>query len=87
MAKKHLATISILVKDRQNHAKDLNEILTKNGHLIMARLGVNVQKSCIANCTAMMSIAVEGSISEIKKLTKEIDGLYGIVAKTSILTE
>lgn len=87
MEKKHLATISILVKDRHTHAKDLNAMLSENGHLIMARLGLNVQKSCIANCTAMITIAVEASIPEIKKLTKEIDELYGIVAKASILTE
>jgi len=87
MDKKHLATISILVKDRQSHAKDVNEILTTNGHLIMARLGVNVQKSCVEHCTGFITVAVEATASEISKLTKELDELYGIVAKSSVLTE
>lgn len=87
MDKKHLGTITILIKDRQSHAKDVNELLSKNGHLIIARLGVNVQKSCVEHCTGLISIAVEASASEINQLTKEIDDLYGIVAKSSIVTE
>ncbi|MDA3839706.1 MAG: hypothetical protein PF572_01325 [Patescibacteria group bacterium] len=87
MNKIHLGTISILIKDRQSHAKDVNELLTINGHIIMARLGVNVQKSCVEHCTGFITIAVEATAGEISKLTKEIDELYGIVAKSSILTE
>jgi len=87
MDKKHLATITILIKDRQMHAKDVNEMLTKNGHLIMARLGVNVQKSCVEHCNGMITIVVEASSGEIRNLTKELDELYGIVAKSSIMTE
>ena len=85
--KKHLATITILVKDRQTHAKDVQKILTDNGHLIMARLGVNVQRSCIENCTGLITVAVEGTADEINDLTKKLDRLYGIVAKTNIMTE
>jgi len=47
MDKKSLATISILIKDRQNHSSEVNRILTENGHLILARLGVNLQHHCI----------------------------------------
>ncbi len=85
--KKHLATITILIKDRQTHSKSVNEMLTKNSHLIMARLGVNVQRSCVENCTGMITIAIEGTAKEINDLTKKLDKLYGIVAKTSIMTE
>jgi len=86
MNKKHLATITILIKDRQIHAKDVNEMLTENGHLIMARLGVNVQKSCVEHCVGMITVAVEGTAKEINDLTKNIDELYGIVAKSNIMT-
>ena len=85
--KKHLGTITILVKDRQMHAKDVNQMLTEHGHNIMARLGVNVQRSCVENCTGLIVIAVEGTAKEINDLTKEIDELYGIVAKASIVTD
>lgn len=85
--KKHLATITILVKDRQTHAVDVQKILTDNGHLVMARFGVNVQRSCVENCTGLISVAVEGTAKEINDLTKKIDSLYGIVAKNNIMTE
>jgi len=87
MAKKHLGTISILLKDRQSHAKDVNQLLTDYGHLILARLGVNVQRACIEHCTGFITVAVEGSASDISKLTKDLDSLYGIVAKSNILTD
>ena len=85
--KKHLATITVLVKDRQMHAQDVNKLLTENGHLIMARLGVNVQRSCVANCTGMVTVAVEGTAKQINSLTRKLDKLYGIVAKVNIMTD
>ncbi|MFH1522541.1 MAG: hypothetical protein ABIE43_01825 [Patescibacteria group bacterium] len=85
--KKHLATITILVKDRQKNVKAMNKILTDNGHLIMARLGVNPQKSCVENCTGLITVAVEGTKIEIRGLTKKLDKLYGIVAKVNIMTD
>ncbi len=85
--KKHLATITILVKDRQTHAKEVQQILTDYGHLIMARLGVNAQRSCVENCTGLVAVAVEGTANEINDLTQKLDTLYGIVAKNNIMTE
>lgn len=84
--KKHLATITILVKDRQSNVVRINELLTNNGHLIIARLGVNVEPKCIAHCTGMITLAVKGSKKEITELTKKLDKSYGIVAKTNIMT-
>ncbi len=85
--KRHLATVSILVKDRQTHAQDVQKILTRHGHLILARLGVNVQRACIEHCTGFITVAVEGTAREIGEFTKELDELYGIVAKSCVLTE
>ncbi len=85
--KKHLATITILVKDRQMHVGDMQKILTENGHLILARLGVNIQRACIEHCTGFITIAIEGTSKEIRDLTKKLDKLYGIVAKACVVTD
>jgi hypothetical protein len=85
--KKHLGTINILIKDRQMHAKDVQKILTKNGHLIRARLGLNIEPRCIENCTGLISVIIEGTAKEIEDITKQLDKLYGIVAKYNILTD
>ena len=87
MPKKHLATITVLIKDRRMHSKSVNEMLTENSRLIIARLGVNAQRSCVENCTGMITVAIEGTTKEINDLTKKLDGLYGIVAKANIMTE
>lgn len=87
MAKRHLATITILVKDRHTQAPDINQLLTEHGDIVLARLGVNIQPQCIEHCIAMITVAVHGTTKEIKELTQEIDKIYGIVAKTSIMTE
>lgn len=85
--KKHLGTVTIIVKDRHSQAPDINQILTNHGHIILARLGVNVQHGCIENCTAMITVAVEGSLKEIKQLARELDQIYGIIAKPTIMTD
>ena len=85
--KKQLATITILVKDRQTHSADVNKMLSEFGHHVIARLGVNVQRTCIEHCTGLITVAVEASSKEIKDLTKKLDDLYGIVAKSSVMTE
>lgn len=84
--KKHLATLSILVKDRQNHAEEVNKLLTENGHMIIARLGVNLSRACVDNCTALIVVAIEAYSDEIKILAGKINSLYGIAAKVNIIT-
>ena len=84
-AKKYLATITILVKDRQVHAKDMNQLLTYNGSLILSRLGVNVERIGIKNYTGLIVVVVEGEKIELDILVKKIDELYGIVAKINIM--
>ncbi len=85
--KKHLATITIITKDRHMNVGEMQKVLTANGNLIMARLGVNPQRSCVKGCRGLVVIAVEGTIKEINDLTKKLDKLYGIVAKNIIITK
>ena len=87
MVKRHLATITILVKDRQMNSENVNKLLAENGNLIIARLGVNVQRSCVENCTGLITVAVEGTVKEINDLTKKLDEFYGIIAKNNVMTE
>ncbi len=75
------------MKDRHAQAPDINQILTEHGHIILARLGVNLQPRCIEHCTALMTLVIEGETKEIRQLTTQLDELYGIVAKTNIMTE
>jgi putative iron-only hydrogenase system regulator len=85
LLKKQLATITILVKDRQSNAKQVNEILTEYGHIIISRLGVNLNRACVDNCTALIVVVVDAPVKDIKDMTKKINKLYGICAKEIIV--
>jgi len=87
MAKKHLGTITILIKDRHANSPDVNRVLSEQGNLVMARLGVNVQPLCVDNCTGLIAVAVEGAVKEINELAQKLNSLYGIVAKSLIITK
>ncbi len=83
--KKHLATITILIKDRHAHSVDVQRILTENGNIILGRMGINPSRSCIEHCTGILTLIVEAPVKEIKMLPKELDPFYGPVAKTQIM--
>lgn len=84
-ARKFLGTITILTTDRHLNTADLQKILTKHGDIIMARLGVNVQPSCVAHCTGLISLAVKGTKGEMTELVAKINKLKGIKAKLVIM--
>lgn len=84
---KQLGTITILIEDRQTHADDVQKILTESGHLIMSRLGVNVQPACVDHCTGLIVVAMAATTKQMNDLVKKLNKLYGIVAKASIVTK
>jgi|GEM_PF-702484 len=82
-----LATISILAADRQAISNDLNRILTDNGHLIMSRLGVNVQRNCFEHCLGLIILAVEGDGPKIAELEQKLKALPHLTVKLSVMKE
>lgn len=84
---KQLGTISILMKDRHSYAVEVQKILTDEGRLIMARMGVNPARTCVQNCTGIVVLIVEGTAKEISALNKKLNKLYGVVAKSVIITK
>ncbi|MCD4760724.1 hypothetical protein K8R42_02385 [bacterium] len=85
--KKHLGTITILLKDRHNYAVETQQIFTEHGQMILARTGVNPSRSCVKGCSGLISLFVEGTAKEIADLTKQLNKLYGVVAKKIIITD
>lgn len=83
--KLRLASITILVKGRRENSAGVNRVLTKNGHFVVARLGVNVERRCVSDCLALIAVAVEGTAREIAAFAKELNKLKGVSAKTSIM--
>lgn len=82
-----IATISILASDRQAVSSDLNKVLTDAGHLIMSRLGVNVQRNCFEHCLGLIILAVEGDGPKIAELEQKLKSLPHLSVKLSIMKE
>ena len=82
-----LATISILTTDRQAVSAELNKILTDGGHLIMSRLGVNVQRNCFEHCTGLIVLAVEGDNERVAELEQKLKNLLHTNVKLHVMKE
>jgi hypothetical protein len=82
-----LATISILIKNREVHADKVQKILSENSRVVMARMGVNVQPKCVSDCIGVIAVVAQGTKVELLALTKKINTVKGITAKLNILAK
>lgn len=87
MQKQHLGTITIMITNRQVNSEKLNKALSENGHVILTRLGVNIEPRCISNCSGLITIIVKGTSVQINDLTKTLNKLYGVIAKNCVITK
>jgi len=82
-----LATITILVPNRHANINPVNQIITKNGHLIIGRMGISVERQCLKGCTGLITLSIEGTKIEIENLTKKLNQLKNIRAKNIIISQ
>jgi len=82
-----LGTISILCSDRHNSSEAMNKLLTKQGHHIMARLGVNVVQKCLDHCPGLIALAVDSTREELEAVTRELNAISDIKATLCIMLE
>lgn len=87
MVKQDLGTITILIGDRQADAIKVQEILTKFGHLVIARTGVNIEPKCLEHCTGLVAVFVKGDLKKMNQLTAELDNLATIQAKLVVVSK
>ena len=87
MGKLNLGTISVLIKNREVYGDKVQKILSGNSHLVMSRMGVNVQPKCISNCLGVITVVAQGTKPELENLTKKIKAVKGVSAKLNILAK
>lgn len=83
--KVYLATLSILVEDRHRNIEPVNKLLTQYGYLVIARLGVSVERRCLKGCRGLITVVVEGTKKEIQTFAKELNNLKQTKVKTSLI--
>lgn len=82
-----LASITILTTNRQQNSSEINGLLTDSGHLIISRMGVNVQKSCTEHCPGMILLALKGEESKILELLNNLNKIEETRAEIHIFEE
>lgn len=82
-----LASISILTTNRQRVSSQLNNFLTKNGHLIMSRLGVNISKNCTENCPGLIVLILKAKKEKIDSFMMELGRIENLEIKSCFFEE
>lgn len=77
---KRVGVIGIVVKDREQVAEKVNQILSKKADLIRGRLGVPFPDQEIST----ISVIVEGTSDDIGALTGRLGNIEGVTLKSAL---
>ncbi|MCX7709011.1 MAG: iron-only hydrogenase system regulator [Clostridia bacterium] len=75
-----IAVIGIVVNNREEAAKKVNEILSNYGDIIVGRMGIPYKDREIS----VMSIIADGTNDEIGALTGKLGNIKGIKVKVAL---
>jgi putative iron-only hydrogenase system regulator len=75
-----LAVIGIVVQNREETARKLNEILSIFGSIIVGRMGIPYKDKDVS----VISIIVDGTNDEIGALTGRLGNINGVKAKVAL---
>jgi putative iron-only hydrogenase system regulator len=75
-----VAVIGIVVNNREETAKKVNDVLSSFGSIIVGRMGLPYKEREIS----VISIIVDGTTDEIGALTGKLGNISGIKAKVAL---
>ncbi|MFA5420792.1 MAG: hypothetical protein WC280_02075 [Patescibacteria group bacterium] len=82
-----LASITIFTNNRQSSSIKINAVLSEYSHLIMSRMGVNVQRSCTEHCPGMILLAVQGDNTKMEELLLKLRSVEETKAEILVFNE
>lgn len=75
-----IAVVGIVINNREETAKKLNDILSDFGKIIVGRMGIPYKEREIS----VISIIVDGTNDEIGALTGKLGNIRGVKAKVAL---
>lgn len=75
-----IAVIGIVVQNREETSRKLNEILSTFGNIIVGRMGIPYKEKDVS----VMSIIVDGTNDEIGALSGKLGSINGVKAKVAL---
>jgi len=87
MNKEYLGTLNILVSEREVNAPEINNLITKFGHLVRARLGIHLQPKCVKGCSGLITLIVQGEKKELELFLKQVAKYKYTITKLCLISE
>lgn len=75
-----VAVIGIVISNREESSKKVNDVLSNYGHIVVGRMGIPYKEKGIS----VMSIIVDGNNDEIGALTGKLGNIKGIKVKVAL---
>ncbi|MEW6621792.1 MAG: TM1266 family iron-only hydrogenase system putative regulator [Bacillota bacterium] len=75
-----IAVVGIVVSNREENARRVNEILTGYGHLIVGRMGIPYRDRGVS----VISLIVDGTNDDIGALTGKLGNIKGVKVKSVV---
>lgn len=80
MSTNRIAVLGIVINNREENSKKVNNILSDFAHIIVGRMGIPYKEKGIS----VISIIVDGNNDEIGALSGKLGNIKGIKSKVAI---
>lgn len=78
---KRMGVVSIIVGNRKHDAGKVNDILTKHGEIVLARMGL----PCRDRGVSVIALIIEATTNEVGALTGQLGNLSSVKVKSSLV--
>ncbi len=77
---KRIGVVGVVIEDRENGVKIVNDILSKYAEIIVGRMGIPYRERRIA----VISLIVDGTTDEIGAMTGQLGTVHGVNVKSAL---
>ncbi len=77
---KRIGVVGVVIEDRENGVKIVNDILSKYAEIIVGRMGIPYRERKIA----VISLIVDGTTDEIGAMTGQLGTVPGVNVKSAL---
>mgnify|MGYP000742745669 CR=1 FL=1 len=75
-----IAVVGIVVSDREEEAKHVNEVLSMHGDIIVGRMGIPYRERGVC----VISLIIDGTNDDIGALTGKLGNIKGVKVKSVV---
>lgn len=77
---RRIGVVAVIVQDRDRSARQVNDILSRYGHIIIGRMGIPYRERNIS----VIALSVDGTTDEIGALTGALGNVPGVLVKSAL---